>query len=186
MLLPRLIVLGYGRHGKDTVCELLRDTHNFTFESSSKFCSQLFIFNELKGKYGYANEAECYADRHNHRAEWFNLISGFCEPDAAKLGRAIFSKYNIYCGLRNKREFNSMKNQGVFDYAIWVDRSDHLEAEAKDSMSIEPWMADFIIDNNRDKAALAQNVNDLARTIANKHCYTVEQFDNVYQHRLIG
>ena len=188
MLLPRLIVVGHGRHGKDTVCELLRDNHNFTFESSSKFCSRLFIFNELKDIYGYATEEECYADRHNHRAEWFNLISGFCEPDAAKLGKAIFAKYDIYCGLRNKREFHAMKNQGVFDYAIWVDRSDHVEPEAKDSMSIEPWMTDFVIDNNRDEVALARNVDDLVKTILKKHPWCPAQIDNdlLQRHLLIG
>lgn len=186
MNLPRLIVVGYGRHGKDTVCELLRDNHNYTFESSSKFCSKHFIFNELKDKYGYTTEEECYADRHNHRAEWYNLISGFCDPDAAKLGKAIFSEYDIYCGLRNKREFYAMKNQGIFDYAIWVDRSDHVEPEAKDSMSIEPWMTDYVIDNNRDEAALARNVDDLARTIIRKSRYKTEQLNNLHHHRMIG
>ena len=65
----KLLVIGHGRHGKDTVCEILRDKYNYTFESSSKFCSTRFIYNQLKDKYGYVNEEQCYADRHNHRAE---------------------------------------------------------------------------------------------------------------------
>ena len=64
----KLLVIGHGRHGKDTVCEILRDRYGYTFESSSKFCSKLFIYNDLKNKYNYLNEEECYADRHNHRA----------------------------------------------------------------------------------------------------------------------
>ena len=41
-----------------------------------------------------------------------------------------------------------MRNTGVFDYAIWVDRSDYLPPESEESMSLKPWMADFHIDNN--------------------------------------
>ena len=161
----KLLVIGHGRHGKDTVCEMLRDMYRYTFESSSKFCSKQFIYNQLKVKYGYANEEECYADRHNHRAEWYNAICDYNVPDAATLGREMFAEYDIYCGLRNKREYYAMKNTGVFDKVIWVDRSDHLPPEGNDSMSLEPWMADYIIDNNGTLGDLAFNVGQLINYI---------------------
>jgi hypothetical protein len=144
----KLLVIGHGRHGKDTVCEILRDKYGYSFESSSQFCSKLFIYDMLKEKYNYNSEEECYNDRHNHRAEWYNAICDYNVPDAAKLGREIFKAHDIYCGLRNKREFFAMQNTGVFDYAVWVDRSDYLPPESEDSMSLKPWMADYHIDNN--------------------------------------
>jgi hypothetical protein len=144
----KLLVIGHGRHGKDTVCEILRDKYGYSFESSSQFCSKLFIYEMLKKKYNYSSEEECYADRHNHREEWYNAICDYNVPDAARLGREIFKAHDIYCGLRNKREYFAMRNTNVFDYAIWVDRSDYLPPESKDSMTLEPWMADFHIDNN--------------------------------------
>jgi hypothetical protein len=49
----KLLVIGHGRHGKDTVCEFLRDDYGYSFESSSQFCSKLFIYDNLKDKYGY-------------------------------------------------------------------------------------------------------------------------------------
>ena len=153
----KLLIIGHGRHGKDTVCEILRDKYNYSFESSSQFCSKLFIYNDLKDKYGYANEEECYADRHNHRAEWYDAICAYNAFDAATLGREIFREHDIYCGLRNKREFFAMQNTGVFDYAIWVDRSNYLPPESKDSMSLEQWMADFTIDNNSTLESLESN-----------------------------
>ena len=52
-MLPKLLVIGHGRHGKDTVCEILEKNYNYSFESSSRFCSKLFIYNDLKEKYGY-------------------------------------------------------------------------------------------------------------------------------------
>ena len=163
--LPKLLVIGHGRHGKDTVCEYLNKHMRFDFKSSSKFCSERFIFDMLKDRYGYANEEECYADRHDHRAEWYNAICDYNLPDAARLGREIFAAHDIYCGLRNKKEFHAMKNTKVFDYAIWVDRSDHLPVESKDSMSLEQWMADFTIDNNGTLEELHFNINELMHTI---------------------
>ena len=161
----KLLVIGHGRHGKDTVCEILRDEYGYTFESSSQFCSKLFIYDKLKNKYNYSSEEECYADRHNHRAEWYNAICDYNVPDAATLGREMFEAYNIYCGLRNKREFFAMQNEEIFDYAIWVDRADHLPLEDPSSMSIEQWMCDYTIDNNGDLARLEKNVDILIKTI---------------------
>jgi hypothetical protein len=157
----KLLVIGHGRHGKDTVCEMLRDKYGYSFESSSQFCSKLFIYDDLKDKYGYANEEECYNDRHNHRAEWYDAICDYNVPDPARLGREIFQAHDIYCGLRNKKEFHAMRNSGVFDYAIWVDRSDYLPPESKNSMSLEQWMADYTIDNNGTLEELEFNVRQL-------------------------
>lgn len=159
----KLLIIGHGRHGKDTVSEYLRDFYNLSFESSSKFCSKLFIFDELKDIHEYRSEEECYADRHSHRELWYNMICEYNLEDPAKLGREIFKSHDIYCGLRNKREFNAMKNSGVFDYAIWVDRSDHLPQEDKKSMSLEPWMANYTIDNNGSLNDLRMNTITLMR-----------------------
>ena len=161
----KLLVIGHGRHGKDTVCEILRDKYGYTFESSSQFCSKLFIYDQLKDKYGYSSEEQCYADRHNHRTEWYDAICDYNVPDAARLGREMFAAYDIYCGLRNKKEFHAMKNVGVFDYAIWVDRGDHLPPESKNSMSLEQWMADYTIDNNGTLADLEFNLHSLISNI---------------------
>ena len=163
-MLPKLLVVGHGRHGKDTVCEML-EQYGYKFQSSSKFCSELFIYKDLKEQYGYANEEECYTDRHNHRTEWYNMIHNYCSDDLAKLGRNLFAKHDIYCGLRNKREFFAMQNEEIFDYAIWVDRTDHLPKEDPASMSIEQWMCDYTIDNNGSLDRLEKNVAILMRTI---------------------
>lgn len=158
---PKILVIGHGRHGKDTVCDILRDNYGFSFESSSQFCSKLFIFEMLKDRYNYSTEEECYSDRHNHRAEWYDAICKYNVPDAARLGREIFKTHDIYCGLRNKKEYHAMKNTKVFDYAIWVDRSEHLPLEDKDSMTLEQWMADYTIDNNGSLDNLHFNITQL-------------------------
>jgi len=162
MTLPKILVIGHGRHGKDTVCEILRDSYGFRFQSSSEFCARKFIYDALREKYRYSSYEECYVDRHNHRSEWFDMIHNYCRDDYARLGRDIFGEYDIYCGLRNRAEFHAMRNTGVFDYCVWVDRTDHEPLEARSSMNLEIWMADYVIDNNGDLKDLHRNTTELA------------------------
>jgi thermostable 8-oxoguanine DNA glycosylase len=164
---PKLLVIGHGRHGKDTVCEILRQDYGFQFQSSSEFCARKFIYRALKSKYRYSDYDECYRDRHNHRSEWFDMIHEYCRDDYARLGRDIFAENDIYCGLRNKSEFHAMRNTGVFDYAIWVDRSDHLPLEDQSSMNLEIWMADYVVDNNGRLEDLHRNVHQLVDHLLN-------------------
>jgi len=156
-MLPKILVVGHGRHGKDSVAEILQMFYGMTFRGSSEFCAETVCFPAMKAEYGYKDYMECFDDRHNHRSEWYDLISQYCAEDPTRLGREIFKVSDVYCGLRNKREFHALKNAGVFDIALWVDRSDHLPPEDRASNTIEPWMADFVIDNNgsRDDLTLA-------------------------------
>lgn len=164
----KLLVVGYGRHGKDTVCEILERNYGLSFSSSSMFCAERFVFDALKDRYKYATVEECYEDRHNHRKTWFDLIAQYNEEDASTLGREIFEEFDIYCGLRNRREFFALKNTEAFDYSIWVDRSEHCPPEPMSSMTIEPWMCDYWIDNNRDLERLEFSVEQLMSTLLYK------------------
>lgn len=165
----KLLIIGHARHGKDTVCEILRDRYNLKFESSSNFCARKFIFDELKSKYNYTSYDECFSDRHNHREEWFNLIHDYCKEDLTRLGEQIFAENDIYCGLRNQREFHAMRSKGVFDYAIWVDRSEVLPLESVSSMNLERHFSDFVIDNNKDLAHLNQQVDHVMKALLSRN-----------------
>lgn len=156
----KLLIIGHGRHGKDTVSEILESTHSYTFASTRDFTS-LFMYNQLKESHGYKSEEECYNDRSNCRVDWYNAICKYNATDPARLGKEIFNNYDIYCGLRDKREYDGQRSAGIFDYAIWVDRSHHLTAEPYTSMNLTENMADFSIDNNGTIADLIYNTNQL-------------------------
>lgn len=159
--LPKLIVIGYGRHGKDTVCDILQNQYGFKFMSSSEFCNEKVIFPILAPIYGYTTFEECYSDRHNHRKEWFDLIAEYNMDDPAKLGTTLFSEYDIYCGLRRKEELEALVDQNIAEYVIWVDASKRLPPEDESSCTVTQDMADFTIDNNEDYATLYENVHTL-------------------------
>lgn len=145
---PKLVVTGYARHGKDTVCDLLKKEHRFTFESSSHLAGFKVVYPALKHKYKYSSFADCYHDRVNHREEWFELIKGYNTPDLAKLGREILHSYDIYCGLRNLAELEAMIAEGIVDCVVWVDASSRVEPEPLTSITITREDCDFVVDNN--------------------------------------
>lgn len=175
---PKIVLVGHGRHGKDTVAELLAMFYGMSFRSSSEFCAEHVVFPVLKHEFGYKTVEECFNDRHKHRKRWYTLIADYCAEDPTRLGREIFKEYDIYCGLRNKREFIFMKNAGVFDIAIWVDRSEHVKKESKESNNIEPWMADFIIDNNGSVDDLTLGVKQLFDNLLGKNAPKVTEMSH--------
>lgn len=156
----KLVIIGYAGHGKDTVCEILRDAHGYSFASSSQIAAEELIFPALKDKYGYASAKECFADRDNHRQEWFELIKEYNTPDLTKLGRLILSQHDIYCGLRSIEELIAIKEAGLCDYVISVDALQRLRTkEPESSMTVIPWVDDdYIIENNGTLDDLKRNV----------------------------
>lgn len=173
---PKLLVLGYARHGKDTVSELFATRFGLSFVSSSYFVAERAVRPALElAGISYSSLDACYADRVNHRAAWFNAIADYNSGDPAKLGRELFSEHDIYCGLRSLREFVALYRESAFDVCIWVDRSkgelikdfgagpryigDARPAEPRSSCSVTPNLADFVLDNNGSLADLSLQVD---------------------------
>lgn len=158
----KLMVIGYATHGKDTVCNILRDLYDLTFVSSSFFVMERAVRPYLK-KYGlnYNSAGDCYADRVNHRDKWFDAICAFNKNDPARLGRELFQQYDIYCGLRNVEEFRALKAEKAFDVCFWVDRCRHVGVEDKSSVTLNISHADYIIDNNGDLIDLKVNIMEI-------------------------
>jgi len=130
---PNLLFVGHGRHGKDSMAEIMQEYFGLKFKSSSQAAAEIFIYDELKGKYGYKTPEECFEDRVNRRAEWHDLICEYNKEDKAKLAKGILEHADCYVGMRDSREINASKR---------------LPLESKDSFNIDINDADIIIDNN--------------------------------------
>lgn len=141
----KILIIGHGRHGKDTVAEIISKYTPLTFSSSSEKAAKIFIYNELKHKYGYSSFEECYKDRHSHRAEWHNLISGYNFSDKARLAKDILKEDDIYVGMRADDEFQECVKQDIFDMVIGVFDPDK-PLESKASFNIDMFrVCDYII-----------------------------------------
>jgi len=158
-----LLIIGHARHGKDTVAELLKEYYGINFISSSQACADIFIYNELKDKYGYKTPEECFQDRINHRDEWYQMICDYNKDDKAKLAKEILKYNNTYVGMRDWTEIQECRNQNLFDLIIWVDASERLPQEDSSSFNITKQDADIIIDNNGTYEQLKERVKRLGK-----------------------
>lgn len=157
----KLLILGHARHGKDTLCEILRDEYSFKFTSSSDFCLKHIIYPKIGHR--YANEQECFEDRVNCRAEWFDMIRAYNHDDPTLLSKSILKDNDIYCGMRSSVEFQASKE--LFDHIIWVDASNRLPDENSSSCEVSSFVCDFIIPNNDTLPRFKNRIKSLMITL---------------------
>lgn len=161
----KILLLGHMKHGKDTIAEMIHQMFGLNYISSSQAAADLFIFNELKNKYGYKTPEECFEDRVNHRKEWFDLIEEYNSEDKARLAKEILSICDIYVGMRSQKEIEECWRQGVFDFVIGVydPRKVH---EPEESFQIDLFQeADIIIPNGGSLGELEFKVYKLISNI---------------------
>ena len=141
----KILIIGHMRHGKDTVAEFIEEFTGMSFKSSSEMAAEIFIYDELKNKYGYSSFMECFEDRMNHRADWYDLIKDYNKIDKSKLAKNILEHNNMYVGMRSQEELNKCIEDDVFDFIIGVFDPDK-SLESKDSFDIDLFSSsDFII-----------------------------------------
>lgn len=155
---PKLMVCGYGRHGKDTFCEMMKP---LKFVSSSMFVCNQAVYPTMVSRYGYKSIQECYDDRHNHREEWHLLVRKYNEHDRAKLARELYREYDIYCGIRWDEEFYAAEKEKLFDLSIWVDASRRLPPEDSSSITVTKDMCDIVIENNASLGTFQRKIDRL-------------------------
>lgn len=155
----KLMILGYARHGKDTVSEIVCRDYGMTFQSSSHFVAEKAVRPALAEQgIVYSSFEEMYADRVNHRKKWHDAILAYNTPDLTRLGRELYAIHDIYCGIREGQELRALQEAGVIDFTIWVDASKRKPPEDTESCTVTPDMADYILDNNGRLADLPYHV----------------------------
>jgi len=161
----KFLIIAHKRWGKDTMAEILNEEFGLKFISSSQAAADIFIFDKLKGKYGYETSEQCFEDRVNHRQEWYEMICDYNKDDRAKLAKGILEHSDCYVGMRDRDEIQECLKQELFDLIIWVDASERLEEEGKESFNIDKSCADIIIDNNSDYNTFKQRVIKLGNIL---------------------
>lgn len=160
---PKVMVLGYGRHGKDTVGDILGD-FGYNITSSSFFAANKFIFNSLKDVCGYKTVQECFDDRHNKRVLWYELIKAYNKHEPSRLAHEMLKDgFDVYVGLRDDVELQDVKDKGLYDLIVWVDATERLGGliESEDSCKVTADMCDVVIENNGTLDDLRQKVIEI-------------------------
>ena len=118
----KILIVGHGEHGKDTLANSLSEKHGLKFLSSSKVIGWLFIHKLLENFYD--SEEECFHDRRNNRELWASLIRDFNRNDKTRLVKLICESGDGYVGLRELNELKEAVAEGLFTHVIWVIRTD--------------------------------------------------------------
>jgi hypothetical protein len=170
----KLFVLGHARHGKDTVAEMIcANYEGLTFESSSHIAARDVVVPYLKEKGIVYNTVEdAYADRMNHRMDWYHAIKAYNTPNLRKLSHLIFDKHDIYVGIRDRDEFLAAKDMS--DLAIWVDAYGRIPADDP-TCKILPEDADVIISNRGSLKELERRVVRLMDALECRICIEAER-----------
>lgn len=163
--MPKILIIGYGRHGKDTLAEIWQKKFCMKFQSSSLAVCKRVVMPVLQEEYGYKTIEECYEDRINHRQEWYELICEYNEEDGSRLCREILYEdgNDCYVGMRSKREFLASKH--LFDLVIFVDASKRHPPEGENSCTITKEDADIIITNNGTLAEFIEKAERIGNMI---------------------
>ena len=169
----KLLIIGHMRHGKDTVAEMIEKFTGMSFKSSSEMAAEIFIYDELKDKYGYTSFIECFEDRMNHRAEWHDLIKNYNYPDKAKLAKEILRHNDMYVGMRSQAEIDKCIEDKVFDMIIGVFDPDK-PLEPKDSFDINLFASSDIIIPTGDLETVREKVRKLCVYLLDEKLVTAQ------------
>ena len=162
---PKLLIIGHGRHGKDTVAQMIADKMGLKFSSSSDFVGRKAIW-PMWGQERYGSYEEMFDDRVNYRSTWGDLIEAYNTPDASRTGSEMIAEGNdMYVGMRRVREWKACMENKVFDHVIWVDACQRLPLEGPGSMEMKREHADMFIDNNGPEQNLQVAVDNLQRIL---------------------
>jgi len=171
----KIMIMGYGRHGKDTVSDYMGAELGLRNISFSLYAAEHIVYPAFEAdcrfRGMYNGPADCYEKRHvvddkgDRRAFWYEAIKEYGRGDPARFSRKLFREYDIYCGIRNVEEFRAAREEGMFDLAIWVDASGRIPMESTASCTVTMEDADIIIDNKLGLSNLYPKVNRLCKML---------------------
>lgn len=162
-MIPKLLILGHGRHGKDTVADIMVELYGFRKTSSSMFAAEYVVRPWLQKNRGlsYKNLEACYEDRVNHRHDWYQAICEYNAEDPARLAREVLEVSDVYVGMRDDREFYAARH--MFDHVIGVTSFDRVKA--LDPTFLVPLAeCDFILTNDGTVNDLETDVRSIVET----------------------
>ena len=85
----KILILAHMRHGKDTFAEILNKHFEFDFKSSSQAAADIFLYDELKDKYGYKTEDFPVVFREYQRIISLPLYPRMTDQDVASVIEAV-------------------------------------------------------------------------------------------------
>ena len=158
----KLFILGHGRHGKDTVGDILADRLKLRVISSSWFLMEKAVKPYLiEQGITFSSDQEMFDRRGEYRSEWKEAIRQYNTPCKSRLSRELFAEGDIYVGLRDREEYEASRH--LADLSIWVDASKRKGVEVTNDLTARD--ADVVIDNNGTEEELRKKMLRFTRVL---------------------
>lgn len=146
---PRLLIVGYGRHGKDYVAECLSIITLLRYGGSTSWAALPDMAEHL-GQHPQV----AWERRLQHRKAWYDHCNRLREKDPLLLVRRVLACADMAVGIRDKVEVRACRDSGWFHRIIWVDASQRLGPQKDSTVTFGPGDCDEVLDNNGDKEDL--------------------------------
>lgn len=161
----KLNINGYAQHGKDTVADLFCQHAGLKKLSISHVFAEGIMKETNLGPYDTIEE--CYQDRVNNRAAWYNWIRSKTIERPNYFVKLALEQGDMFVGHRATYEFEQTRH--LFDATIWVDASQRgMPKESITSCDLDCTGHDFIIDNGSSLAVTENQVRMIIRLINNR------------------
>lgn len=171
----KLCIVGQGRAGKDTAAHYLAEHTNLRYTHGISRQAAPYVFRTLLAQgFRYATLDECFDDRANHREAWADAIDQMQALDPAIITRELFKEQDIVTGVRRVREFQQVRDEGLADAVIWIDRTigDDGRPIYDPTQGFGPNDCDLVILNHWGLDEYKQKLHSLARMIGLRERFT--------------
>jgi hypothetical protein len=155
MKTPKILIMGHGRAGKDVAALHLHQKFGLRYEGSVSWHMKEHMAEFLKLPVQTA-----WDTRHEHRMKWRKEIDRFREGDPARIVRRMLDTHDIIAGIRPRVEFEAVRDQGLIDCFVYIDR-EGIEEDPTFEMCEDD--ADVVIRNNSTIPVFKRTLNQFIK-----------------------
>lgn len=140
--MKKILLVGYGRCGKDTAGEYLAQVTPLRFAGTTSRYLAKYVAQKL-GR----SEEEVYATRHIDRMLWKQIGDEIRADDPSLLIRESLQHGEIGGGVRDIAEVIAAREEGLVDLIIWIE---NVWVPVDPTVTFTPRECDLVVQNNWD------------------------------------
>ena len=158
---PKIAVVGYGRHGKDEVGQIISKITRLRYGGSTSWAALPYVANALQ-----IHPQVAWETRHQHRQFWKDYCDWLRRDDPCFLINLVLGQADMVVGIRDKIELDTMRERQLVKTIIWVDASLRVGPEKDPTVTFGKSDADLVLSNNGTLDGLYASVYFLCQSLA--------------------
>lgn len=140
--IKKLLIVGWGRSGKDAAGEYLGRISTLRYAGSTSWAAKEDVADALG-----VHPQVAWETRHENREKWKQICDHLRREDQTRLIRRALGTGEIVTGVRDLEELRAARHEQIFDRIIWVNRPG---TRPDMTVTFSNWDCDEVIDNDWD------------------------------------